>query len=282
MQPNPIDTEVRLQSLPDKPPENLFQLLLQFLDKLGRFRQMILAALLICVALAFAWSQIPEQGKLSVINYLVEGPPRRANIYPSVEIERTTIDFDLQEWTPTPPQGDPGQFCKVTVDEHQVSRRLSNEADYLGRRVGTTGTEPNFTSLTHKVSYQKSDSGRVGGPRMTIYDVLLDISKEPVNIPFEAHLRTVRYGGFSDPTSEWAAHTIVQPTRTVTIKIRFPANKPARNFRFSVAGESDRSNYAPVEPPPDTYEIKDNTITWTVPNPKLSYTYRIDWDWGQD
>ena len=277
--PQIIKTEAPTSSSTIKLPENFFQLILQMLDRLGRFRQVLITLLLICGAFTFIWSQIPEQGKLTMINYIFNRPSKISAYYPSVEIDESKFIFDLTEWTPVPQRGDASQACKVTTDENLSYRRIHSDATYLARRAGTTGVRPEFRSNTHDVSYKLLSNERLGGPKMAIYDVLLDISKEPLNTLGKAHLRSIRYGGFSDPKSEWAAHTVMQATRSITIEIRFPLNKPGTNFRFSIAGEFDRSNYVQFQPPTDQYEIKGNTIKWTVLYPKLAYSYRIDWDW---
>lgn len=265
---------------PVKPPDNLLQLVLQLIDKEGYLRRILVVCLLIFGAVAYVWSQVPEQAKLVVINHLLGWSTRPAGFYPSVEIDESRLVFDLTEWTPMPPGGDAGQCCKVTVVENILCRRVDKDAKHLARRAATTGSGIDFNSGTHPISLQRSQEERMGGPRMARYDVLLDISKEPVNAPFRAHLRSVRYGGFRDPDTEWAASTVKQPTRALTIEVRFPFNKPARNFRFSVSAASDGNNYVSLNPPPEQYTITEDAIVWTLKSPKLGHSYRIDWDWG--
>jgi|GEM_PF-4011281 len=270
----------------DRPPENLFQLGLRILDRLGRFRQILIAVLLICGALAFVWSQIPEQGKLNIINRILYGSPIVAGFYPSVEIEVSKVTHDFTEWMPKPPVGDVSQCCKVTSDEELSVRRLWDDAIYLARRIGTSGRKPDFTSSTHHVSYQEA-KGRIGGTQMSHYEVLLDISKEPLNVPFKGHLRSVRYGGFSDVNHEWAAPPIFQPTRLLIIELQFRSDKVGRNFNFGSSPEIDGGNRMPLYPTLDKslnsdagyYEISGNTFRWTIKYPRVGYSYRVDWDW---
>jgi hypothetical protein len=270
----------------DRPPENLLQLVLRILNRLGRLGQILFAVLLICGALAFVWSQIPEQSKLNIINRILYGSPIVAGFYPSVEIEESKVTHDFTEWTPKPPVGDASHCCKVTSDEEMHVRRLWNDAIYLARRIGTSGRKPDFTSITHQVSYQEA-TGRIGGTQMSHYEVLLDISKEPLNMPFKAHLRSIRYGGFSDDHHEWAAPPVFQPTRLLIVELHFRSDKIGRNFKFSSAPEFDGGNNMPLYPNvgeslnPDAgyYEISDNTFRWTIKYPKIGYSYRVDWDW---
>lgn len=278
-----------------KPPETLFQLVLYTLGRIGgRSSQMLIMGILICGAAAFVWSQIPEQGKLSIINHILHGSPSAAGIYPSVEIEESKLTYKFAEWTPVPPGGDATQACKVTTDEDLIVRRVRNEAIYLARRAGTSGKRSDFTSSTHHISYQESNYERIGGSHMAHYEVLLDISKEPVNLPFKAHLRSIRYGGFRDNNHEWASASVFQPTRAITIVIEFNSSKPGRNFQFGSSAEFDGGNNSPLyptlvqsistdpgryNPTPGQYEITGNTLTWTLQYPMIGYCYRIDWDW---
>lgn len=270
----------------DRPPENLLQLVLRILDRLGRLGQILIAVLLICGAFAFVWSQIPEQGKLNIINRILYGSPIVAGFYPSVEIEASKVKHDFTDWTPKPPVGDASQCCKVTSDEELNARRVWNDAIYLARRVGTSGRKPDFTSSTHHVSYQETN-GRIGGTQMAHYEVLLDISKEPLNVPFKAHLRSVRYGGFSDDNHEWAAPAVFQPTRLLIIELQFRSDKIGRNFKFGSSAEFDGGNNTPLyptlgeslNPAAGYYEISGNTFRWTIKYPKIGYSYRVDWDW---
>jgi hypothetical protein len=284
--PNPFDA-MNLKAL--KPPETLLQLALQILSRVGGWRsQLLIAVVLTCGACAFVWSQIPDQTKLSILDHLVDGSPGNLGVYPSVEIDATTLTYDLSEWTPVPPRGNADQSCKVTTDENLLCRRVRSDALYLGRQAATSGKVPDFTSSTHPVSYHKSSYERIGGPHMAHFNILLNISNEPPNSQFKAHLRSVRYGAFRDPNSEWAAATVCQPTRALTLEIRFPSTKPGRNLRFSSNAEVDGNNYMSIFPlpfgavnstPSGLYEIGDNTLKWAIQFPRIGYCYRVDWDW---
>jgi hypothetical protein len=171
----PRNTKTHTDDAVTRPPENFFQLVLQSLERVGRLKQILIMALLICGALTFAWSLIPEQGQLTVINRIFGRDCNAAGFYPSVEIDETNLIFDLTEWSPAPPGGNSAQCCKITTDEYLIARRIRNDAIYLARRAATTGQLPTFTSQTHSLLVQKSNYERIGGPRMTDFDVLLDI-----------------------------------------------------------------------------------------------------------
>jgi len=285
------DSSIQLKT--DKPPENLFQLLLYLLNKIGgRFGTALIVGIVVCGGLFFIWGQIPEQIKLSILSRLLSDSSSNTGLYPGVEIDKNTLSFDFAEWTPVPPGGDPSNCCKVTTDQVMQVRRVRSDANYLALRAGTSGKPPVFTSLTHQVSYKKSDDQRVSGPAISHYDVLLDISKDPVAVPVEASLRSVRYGGFINP-SEWAAVNVFQSTREVTLELHFQENKPAGIPTFSSSIEVDGKNSIRLEPIkvdsldslpsalplPGAYEIKGNVIRWTIQFPKIGYCYRIDWNW---
>lgn len=271
-------SERRNESLLARNPENFFQLGLHILNSVGRFRKVLMAVGIAAGACFLTWSQMPEQGKLLVVNRLLDrNPAPAAGFYPSVDIEESAVNVDLSEWTAVPPGGDRNHFCKVTTLESLTARRIQKSAHDLARRAATTGARPDFYSQTHKLTVQLSDDNRVAGPRMTDYDVLLDISAEPLGRPFKAELRSIRMGSFSDQNREWTATTILQPTGKVTVKVIFPKWKVGKNLRFTRSDMTDGANYVDVSEP--KIVVGENSIEWTIDQPKLGYAYRIDWDW---
>src|SRR5690349_6123107 len=93
-----------------KNPENFFQLALQLLNSVGRFRTVLIAILIVAAACFAVWSQIPEQGKVLLVNRVLHrDQPPLAGFYPGVEIEETTLRYDLTEWTAVPNGGDRNQ-----------------------------------------------------------------------------------------------------------------------------------------------------------------------------
>ena len=262
-----------------KAPENLFQLVFQFLNRVGPLRKVLLAIIFVFSGCVFLWNLFPDQGKQALVDNLLQRIRRPAPIsYPGVEIEQQDLRFDLSERVAAQAGANPAECCKVTTDEFLTCRRVQKDAVNLARHAATTGATPTFFSQTHQISVQQASHERMGGPRMTDYDILLNISGEPLGRPFTAHLRSVRFGSFRNESTEWAAAAVLQPTRILTIEVRFPGGKPARNFRFTMADESDGSNYVPIDLPPQI-EVGKDIIKWTIASPKLGYTYRLDWDW---
>ena len=159
-------------------------------------------------------------------------------------------------------------------------RRVHHEARYFARRIATSGEEPEVRSSTHKVLKFQVRRQRPGGPSMKRFDVLLDVSAEELNVPFDLDLVTVRYGAFADPKGEWAAVPILQPTVHVALEIKFPENKPPRNLRYSISTRAARRKYQPLEN--DAFRVQrsnSSSLIFEIDHPLLGHSYRIDWEW---
>jgi hypothetical protein len=201
-------------------------------------------------------------------------------IYPGVEIVSAKHTVDFSEWTP--PNGtDKEHCCKVTWDTDMIVRRVRKDALVFAKRVATSGGEPVFTSKTHPSPVYRQvvvDVSR--GPVYNKYDVLFDISKEKLDTPFPMHMRTVRYGSFSDPSHEDLYLDIFQPSREETLEIHFSPNKPARKFRFVRYGNVDGVSEHPFVPAPEDVDTSTpNVLRWTVRYPALGNSYKVEWDW---
>ena len=203
-------------------------------------------------------------------------------IYPGVEVVSAKHTVDFSQWTPANGRSKE-KCCQVTWDIDMMVRRVRKDALVFARRVATSGGEPIFTSQTHRPPVYRQvviDVNR--GPVYNKYDVLFDISNEKLNIPFPLHMRTVRYGSFSDPSHEDLYLDIFQPILETTLMIRFDPNKPGRNFRFAQYGDVDDVTVHPFIPAPKDIDRKiPNTLRWTVRYPALGNSYIVEWDWGR-
>ena len=219
--------------------------------------------------------------KKNMIEYVFDLNPDvvKGAYYPGLSVDENYQLIDLTEWTPAKNASDE-KSCKVTWDYRASVRRIREDVKFFAHRAATTGGTPKFTSETHQIEYEVAPEQRTSGPTMTRYNVLLDVEDQELDVLFELQLRSVRYGGFRDPKTEWAATAVVQPTTEVVFELQFPAEKPASNFRFSKSPRIDNRNYSPITPPKDLIDdSQPNKLVWKSPYPKLGYAYRVDWDW---
>lgn len=262
-------------------PDNLFQLFFQLVSKLGNWKTPILVSVAVLGGMFVVFSSLPDSMKKNTIEYVFDFNPDavKGAYYPGLSVEDNYQLIDLTEWTPAK-ETSGEKSCKVTWDYRASVRRIREDVKFFAHRAATTGGTPKFTSETHQIKYEVAPEQRKSGPNMTRYNVLLDVEDQDLDVPFEAHLRSVRYGAFRDPHTEWAATAVVQATTQVVIEIRFPVDKPASNFRFSRSPRIDNRNYSPITPSEDRLDhSQPGRLVWKIPYPELGYAYRVDWDW---
>ncbi len=264
-------------------PQTLLQWILSLIDTPRCpkwFKRPVLILLFFAGVMMVFWAMLPEKTQQEMIEGVMSGRILAAGYYPSVSVDSETSVLDLSEWSPSRSGIDVKQCCKATWKQNLQVRRVHNESRYFAKRIATSGEKPEVRSSTHELWVSRVRGQRASGPSMKRYDVLLDISKEKLNVPFALELVTTRYGGFADSQGEWAALAILQPTARVVLTIKFPKNKPPRNLRYSSSTRAERSKYQPLED--GTFEVEQTDellLILKIDHPPLGYAYRVDWEW---
>lgn len=234
----------------------------------------------------FVWDALPDQtghlmltgawGRVSSWAW----SPNRVGYYPGVAVDHEQIVIDFSEWV-APRSTNDFECCKTTWQHTLEVRRLDDEANHVAKRVSTTGGEPEISRSSHDlVDLLPVPGQRTGGPNMTRYNAIFDISAEDLRRTFRFEFTTVRLGGFSDVQSEWAAVPIVQPTRRVVLKLQFSSRKPPASVQYSISDRTARDNYTVVDDDASRGErVEDTVVEWTIDHPRLGYAYRVDWTW---
>lgn len=200
-------------------------------------------------------------------------------LYSNIEIIERVRTVNLTEWLPDSNPNDDNHSDKAIYDDEFNLRRIREDVTMFAVPYATTGmVDPNLTSRTHSVQLVRAFHKRPGWPQVSEYNAILDISKEPIDKAFNAHLRSVRYGGFADPKSNWAATSVLHPIRKLTITVKFPKDKPAQKLRYRIAFFFKGSNFSEPDSVPEV-TLPAQEVTWVIDHPLLGYAYKIEWDW---
>ena len=258
-----------------------------FLRDIPRFYRWPVAilALLVC-GICILWSAMPDGIKETMLTWAwhrVDAwvpSPNRVGYYPGVAVEHEQIVVDFSHWS-APHRKDDLMCCK-TVWRHTLKvRRVDDEANYIAKRVATSGGEPKIHSSSHNdFEIIPVQGQRTSGTNISRYDVIFDVSSEGLHEEFDLAFTVERLGGFSDDENEWAAVPIMQPTRQMVLKLQFSPDKLPNNLNYRMSTRAERDNYSdlPNQTPPGRCSA-DTLLEWTIDHPQLGYEYRVDWAW---
>lgn len=168
----------------------------------------------------------------------------------------------------------------IWTDKLKV-RRLKDYATSFCIRHATTGIPtPEFSSDTHRVSVNETTELPQGGPRprLRIFDVCLDVSREPVEQWFELQLTSKYWNASNNPQNAWAAMPIVHPTRSAIFEITFPSDKPVRTWERREGSRDTTTSELITD---DAIQIENNrrVLRWRIDRPQLNWVYRFNWEW---
>jgi hypothetical protein len=204
---------------------------------------------------------------------------------PLILIDKATVSLDLTKgWKELDEkQRKEVKASKGVLSGTFVTRKLHPDAKF-GHRLGTTSRfQPEWRSSTHVIQAKKDD--RKCSPDVQhSYMLYFDISKEPIDSPFELLYEIDFWNAHNGEKGDWHAFYVAHPTKQLTIKVSFPPNKPYKSYEVkSVDGIDCNAKPVPHEHP-DVQEGIDEktgikTIAWTIDSPKLHWIYRIEWKW---
>jgi hypothetical protein len=246
----------------EQPPGNPFVLLMSLIWRLPAWAR-IPISVIVLMLLAY-WTVVPDAQRAELISYAMNGRSG-ASLFPSVEYEVANYRISID------PKGGATWILNFNF------RRLRQEATMLADMIATSGERPEFHSNTHNVKWRIDPYRPKTLPNLDRYVVMLDISKEPLDVPRDADIRYVTPGGFGGATSEWAGVLTLQDTRKAIVNIIFQPNKVGSNFRFSTYQWTTPNDAESLKV--DQYRLEGNTLIWEIPNPRLNHVYRVDWNW---
>jgi predicted RNA-binding protein len=200
--------------------------------------------------------------------------------FPNFEVIEFKRTVDLREWTPTVTDNENDLSGKAIYDDNFIVRKIRDEGKDFCLTAGSSGSNPDFTSHTHKIKQTSIDMHLEGWPNLKNQALaILDVSKEKSNSTFPANIRSVRYRGFKDEKANWCSVGIWHSTQKLVYRVDFPKGKMGNSFSFSTSFFYVRNNFQKLHPDSSHLTIDSTSLTWTVEHPIIGNAYRIDWNW---
>jgi hypothetical protein len=83
--------------------------------------------------------------------------------------------------------------------------------------------------------------------------------------------------GFTNPASEWWEASVAYPSKTVSVVIRFPDNKPCARIKvYKIAGIGEKQPLTENEPVVSNEKV---IVTWVGLNVEANTRIHFEWDW---
>jgi hypothetical protein len=185
-------------------------------------------------------------------------------------IDYSTFYLDLTQWTPS-------TLGPVAMKRADYVRKVSEKDEDYVLPFFTTGQ----SVICRPISYSsqpiivgpKRDPERAG----LHYDYRLPIGHQPAGHSELVSSEFTYSTGFHDPEHEWWQASVAYPSKTVSVLIRFPADKPCKNISVSdIAGIKGKQLITDNMP-----SVSDNghIITWVGINIDANHRIQFDWDW---
>ena len=150
------------------------------------------------------------------------------------------------------------------------------------RRAVTGLVVPEFTSLTHRINPKLTSERPLETtyrPISRLYDVIVDVSSEPLNEWFNIQVDAVYWNVFLDPPSRWVGI----PVQFSTGSIRFELTSPTKPFaafeRRAYERNSTPGNNNIVNEPTAEMRLNNTMIIWKIEHPNRNWIYEIKWEW---
>jgi hypothetical protein len=185
-------------------------------------------------------------------------------------IDYSSFLVDLTRWTPS-------ALGPVVMNRADYVRKVSDKDDDYVLPFFTTGQSVVCRPITYSshpiIVGPKNDPERRG----LHYDYRLPIGHQP---PGHSELVSSEFTystGFSNQEHEWWQASVAYPSKTISVVIRFPADKPCKNISVSdIAGIKGKQLITDNMP---NVSDSGHIITWVGINIDGNHRIQFDWDW---
>jgi hypothetical protein len=187
-------------------------------------------------------------------------------------VMNTSFIVDLTRWELA--QGGP-----AVVRRFDYIKKISDTSEDFVIPSYTTGDSVEWKPVSTANLPSFTEIHEPDQPGKHSYEYRLPIGRQP-----KGHIETVSSeftftGGFKDPKSEWWKAYAPYPSRTVTVVIRFPANKPCRHIEVF----RQRGSKQP-EAITDNLPLMSNggqVVTWTGLDIPAETRIAFNWNWDE-
>jgi hypothetical protein len=183
-----------------------------------------------------------------------------------------TLSFfvDLTKWTE---QG----HGPVEITRSDMIRKVSDTRDNYEVPYFTTGTSIDAKFLSHSIQPDFDGPTEQHGAAGKHYLYKIAIGGQPPGYTELVSTMFTFPNGFKDANSEWWQASIAYPSKTVSVVIRFPANKPCKRISvFKIPGIGDQKPIKENEPVLSNEKMIAN---WVGLDFEGKSRIEFNWDW---
>jgi hypothetical protein len=189
---------------------------------------------------------------------------------PDYLVDYTDYLVDLTKWTPT-------SLGPVDITRSDYVRKVSDTKDDFIIHYFTTGTEIKCEPLTHGTQPSFTGPWQDPGDNRQHYDYRLPIGFQPASYSELIASRFTFTNGFHNPQHEWWQANVAYPARTLSVVLRFPAAKPARQLEvFKIIGINGKQ---PISANRAVSPDGGYTYMWVGVHLEGKTRIEFDWDW---
>jgi hypothetical protein len=183
--------------------------------------------------------------------------------------EFSSFLVDLTKWTPE-------TLGPVLITRTDSIRKIGDQKEDYVVPFFTTGQDIQFEPLTYstKPTFVAKDDPDKKGKH---FDYRLPIAREPSGHTETLSTRFTFPNGFRNPEKEWWQASIAYPSRTISVTIRFPADKPCKDLAiFRISGIKAKE---PIIDIPASISYNGEVVAWTGLNEQGNTRIEFDWQW---
>jgi hypothetical protein len=250
-----------------------------------KFRWWSLAIFAVLIGAFAIWVSLPDETKSTLLKReeqlsktkSIDSDPMNTT---RVSTLRNVGILDLRLRVPVPPGLEGLRISPVVLTTTLSIERLKPEATEYWYQFSSSKPLVDISCLSHKYTVNPSTSPESTQPTQNIWNVVVDISEAPMEVPFDIVFRTIYWNICTGEDKSWFGRLPRSEENEFIFKIIFPEGKPYRNFELYTRAVGEG-----VEKKPYTKErniITDKSgrqIEWIVKNPAMHYSYQIWWDW---
>jgi len=184
--------------------------------------------------------------------------------------ENLTFFLDLTKWTEQ-------AHGPVEITRHDRIRKVSGTREDYVVPYFTTGDSisSRFLSYTSQPEFVEDPQPGFAGKH---YLYKLHLGDQPKDFTELVSTMFTFPTGFKDPAKEWWQASIAYPSKTVSVVIQFPKDKPCKTIHaFMIRGI--RGDKQPVSGNEPVISNEGATVTWAGLNVDGNTRIEFDWDW---
>lgn len=185
-------------------------------------------------------------------------------------VESTEFMMDLTKWTPE--AGGP-----ANVRRSDYIRKVSETAADFVIPSYTTGQSIDWKPIAYSNLPSFTEINSPDQPGKHAYEYRLPIGREPAGHTEMVSSEFTFPSGFKNPKSEWWKAYAPYPSKTMSVVIRFPPDKPCRSIEvYKQEGSKSRERISGNQP---LMSMGGQVVMWTGFDIPAETRIEFDWNW---